>query len=329
MQLGMIGLGRMGGNIVRRLMKNGHSCVVYDKSTDTVRELAGEGAKPSRDLADFVHQLAAPRAVWVMLPAGKITDETVDDLNGLLSSGDIVIDGGNSFYHDDIRHAELLKPKGIRFVDVGTSGGVWGFERGYCMMIGGDKEVVDHLDPIFKTLAPGRGNIDRTPGREHRNPRAEEGYLHCGPVGAGHFVKMVHNGIEYGVMQAYAEGFDILRNVSSPAVPENRRYSLELPDIAEVWRRGSVISSWLLDLTAIALAQDAELSEFTGEVADSGEGRWTIQAAIEEAVPAEVLSSALYTRFRSRQAHTFAERILSAMRHEFGGHQEPGTMVGG
>jgi 6-phosphogluconate dehydrogenase len=328
MQLGMIGLGRMGGNIVRRLMKNGHSCVVYDKSPDAVRGLAGEGAKPSQNLADFVKQLSAPRAVWVMLPAGHITDETIVELSQLLSADDIVIDGGNSFYQDDIRHAELLKPKGIHFVDVGTSGGIWGFERGYCMMIGGDKKVVDHLDPLLKTLAPGRGNIDPTPGRDNRDPRAEEGYLHCGPVGAGHFVKMVHNGIEYGVMQAYAEGFDILRNVNSPAVPENRRYNLELPDVAEVWRRGSVISSWLLDLTAIALAGDPQLSQFTGQVADSGEGRWTIQAAIEEAVPAEVLSSALYTRFRSRQQHTFAERILSAMRHEFGGHQEPGTMTG-
>jgi len=327
MQLGMIGLGRMGGNIVRRLMKNGHSCVVYDKSTDAVHEFAGEGAAPSKDLADFVRQLTAPRAVWVMLPAGEITDATIVELGGLLAKGDIVIDGGNSFYQDDIRHAEMLKPKGIHFVDVGTSGGVWGFERGYCMMIGGDKAVVDHLDPILKTLAPGMGNIDRTPGRKGLDPRAEEGYLHCGPVGAGHFVKMVHNGIEYGVMQAYAEGFDILRNVNIPAVPENRRYKLDLPDIAEVWRRGSVIASWLLDLTAISLAKDPELSKFTGQVADSGEGRWTIQAAIEEAVPAEVLSSALYTRFRSRQDHTFAERILSAMRNEFGGHQEPGTIA--
>jgi 6-phosphogluconate dehydrogenase len=327
MQLGMIGLGRMGGNIVRRLMHHGHDCVVYDKSTDAVRGLAGEGAKPSRDLGDFVRQLQVPRAVWVMLPAGEITHGTIVELADLLSADDILIDGGNSFYQDDIRHAELLRPKGVHFVDVGTSGGIWGFERGYCMMIGGDKKAVDHLDPIFKALAPGRGNIDRTPGRDGREPRAEEGYLHCGPVGAGHFVKMVHNGIEYGVMQAYAEGFDILRNVNSPAVPENRRYKLELPDIAEVWRRGSVISSWLLDLTAIALAADPQLSQFTGQVADSGEGRWTVQAAIEEAVPAEVLSSALYTRFRSRQEHTFAERILSAMRHEFGGHQEPGTMV--
>jgi 6-phosphogluconate dehydrogenase len=327
MQLGMVGLGRMGGNIVRRLMQHGHSCVVYDKSAEAVRGLAGEGARPSRDLADFVVQLDAPRAVWVMLPAGEITHQTIAELNGLLSAGDILIDGGNSFYQDDIRHAEMLRPKGVYFVDVGTSGGIWGFERGYCMMIGGDKQVVDHLDPIFKALAPGRGNIDRTPEREARDQRAEEGYLHCGPVGAGHFVKMVHNGIEYGVMQAYAEGFDILRNVNSPAVPENRRYNLELPDIAEVWRRGSVISSWLLDLTAIALAHDPHLAMFTGQVADSGEGRWTVQAAIEEAVPAEVLSSALYTRFRSRQEHTFAERLLSAMRHEFGGHQEPGTIV--
>ncbi len=327
MQLGMIGLGRMGGNIVRRLMHHGHDCVVYDKSPDAVRGLAGEGAKPSRDLGDFVRQLQAPRAVWVMLPAGEITHGTIVELADLLSADDILIDGGNSFYQDDIRHAELLRPKGVHFVDVGTSGGIWGFERGYCMMIGGDKKAVDHLDPIFKALAPGRGNIDRTPGRDGREPRAEEGYLHCGPVGAGHFVKMVHNGIEYGVMQAYAEGFDILRNVNSSAVPENRRYQLELPDIAEVWRRGSVISSWLLDLTAIALAGDPQLAQFTGQVADSGEGRWTVQAAIEEAVPAEVLSSALYTRFRSRQEHTFAERILSAMRHEFGGHQEPGTMV--
>ncbi len=280
MQLGMIGLGRMGGNIVRRLMLNGHSCVVYDKSADAVRGLAGEGASPGKDLADFVRQLTAPRAVWVMLPAGEITDETIVELGGLLARDDIVIDGGNSFFHDDIRHAEMLKPKGIRFVDVGTSGGVWGFERGYCMMIGGDKAVVDHLDPILKTLAPGKGNIDPTPGRDGRDPRAEQGYLHCGPVGAGHFVKMVHNGIEYGVMQAYAEGFDILRNVTSKAVPENRRYQLDLPDIAEVWRRGSVIASWLLDLTAIALAKDPELSEFTGQVADSGEGRWTIQAAM-------------------------------------------------
>jgi 6-phosphogluconate dehydrogenase len=323
MQLGMIGLGRMGGNIVRRLMHAGHRCVVYDKSADAVRGLAGEGAAPSRDLADFVHQLEKPRAVWVMLPAGAITHGTIVELSGLMEAGDILIDGGNSFFQDDVRHAELLAEKRIRYLDVGTSGGVWGLERGYCMMIGGDKGAFEHLDPIFSTLAPGIGTIDRTPGREGHDPRAEQGYLYCGPAGAGHFVKMVHNGIEYGMMQAYAEGFDILRNVNSPVVPENRRYQLNLPDIAEVWRRGSVVASWLLDLTSIALAEDADLKEFTGNVEDSGEGRWTIQAAIEQAVPAEVLSAALYTRFRSRQSHTFAEKILSAMRKQFGGHQEP------
>jgi 6-phosphogluconate dehydrogenase len=323
MQLGMIGLGRMGGNIVRRLMRAGHSCVVYDKSADAVRGLATEGAAPSRDLADFVHQLDKPRAVWVMLPAGAITHATIVELADLLEPGDILIDGGNSFFQDDVRHAEMLNAKGIRYLDVGTSGGVWGLERGYCMMIGGDREAADHLDPIFAALAPGRGTIPPTPGREGRDPRVEQGYIYCGPAGAGHFVKMVHNGIEYGLMQAYAEGFDILRNVNSKAVPENRRYQLNLPDIAEVWRRGSVVSSWLLDLTAIALAEDAELGEFSGHVEDSGEGRWTIQAAIEQAVPAEVLSAALYTRFRSRQDHTFAEKILSAMRKQFGGHQEP------
>jgi 6-phosphogluconate dehydrogenase len=323
MQLGMIGLGRMGGNIVRRLMRAGHSCVVYDKSADAVRGLASEGAAPSRDLADFVHRLDKPRAVWVMLPAGAITHATIVELADLLEPGDILIDGGNSFFQDDVRHAEMLNAKGIRYLDVGTSGGVWGLERGYCMMIGGDREAADHLDPIFAALAPGRGTIPPTPGREGRDPRVEQGYIYCGPAGAGHFVKMVHNGIEYGLMQAYAEGFDILRNVNSPAVPENRRYKLELPDVAEVWRRGSVVSSWLLDLTAIALAEDSELGEFSGHVEDSGEGRWTVQAAIEQAVPAEVLSAALYTRFRSRQDHTFAEKILSAMRKQFGGHQEP------
>jgi 6-phosphogluconate dehydrogenase len=323
MQLGMIGLGRMGGNIVRRLMRGGHSCVVYDKSADAVRGLAAEGAAPSRDLADFVHQLDKPRAVWVMLPAGAITHQTIVELADLLEPGDTLIDGGNSFFQDDVRHAELLNAKGIRYLDVGTSGGVWGLERGYCMMIGGDREAADHLDPIFVALAPGRGTIPATAGRQRRDPRVEQGYLYCGPAGAGHFVKMVHNGIEYGLMQAYAEGFDILRNVNTPAVPENRRYKLDLADVAEVWRRGSVVSSWLLDLTAIALAEDPDLREFSGHVEDSGEGRWTIQAAIEQAVPAEVLSAALYTRFRSRQDHTFAEKILSAMRKQFGGHQEP------
>ena len=322
MQLGMIGLGRMGGNIVRRLMRDGHSCVVYDKSTEAVKGLASEGATPSNSLADFVRELVAPRAVWVMLPAGKITHETVVELSGLLAAGDILIDGGNSFFHDDIAHSDLLKAKGIRYLDVGTSGGVWGLERGYCMMIGGDKGAFEHLDPIFKALAPGVGTIDKTPSREGRDPRVEQGYLYCGPAGAGHFVKMVHNGIEYGVMQAYAEGFDILKGVNSPAVPENRRYQLDLADIAEVWRRGSVVASWLLDLTAIALAKDEALSEFVGNVEDSGEGRWTVNAAIEQAVPAEVLSAALYTRFRSRLEHTFAEKMLSAMRQKFGGHIE-------
>jgi 6-phosphogluconate dehydrogenase len=323
MQLGMIGLGRMGGNIVRRLMRAGHSCVVYDKSADAVRGLAGEGAAPSRDLADFVHQLDKPRAVWVMLPAGAITHQTIVELGDLLEPGDILIDGGNSHFHDDVRHAEMLNPKGIRYLDVGTSGGVWGLERGYCMMIGGDREAADHLDPIFAALAPGRGTIPATPGRQGRDPRVEQGYIYCGPAGAGHFVKMVHNGIEYGLMQAFGEGFDIMRNADSPAVPENRRYKLNLADIAEVWRRGSVVSSWLLDLTAIALAEDPDLKQFSGYVEDSGEGRWTIQAALEQAVPVEVLSAALYTRFRSRQDHTFAEKLLSAMRKQFGGHQEP------
>ena len=324
MQLGMIGLGRMGGNIVRRLIKAGHSCVVYDKSDDAVRGLASEGAAPSNDLADFVRQLEKPRAVWVMLPAGAITHNTIVELSDLLEAQDILIDGGNSFFHDDVAHAEMLQEKRIRYLDVGTSGGIWGLERGYCMMIGGDKEAFEHLDPIFKTLAPGIGKIDRTPSREGRDPRVEQGYLYCGPAGSGHFVKMVHNGIEYGVMQAYAEGFDILKGVNSPSVPENRRYQLNLADVAEVWRRGSVVASWLLDLTAIALARDEALSEFVGNVEDSGEGRWTINAAIEQATPAEVLSAALYTRFRSRQSHTFAEKILSAMRAEFGGHREPG-----
>jgi 6-phosphogluconate dehydrogenase len=323
MQLGMIGLGRMGGNIVRRLMRAGHSCVVYDTSAEAVRALGQEGAAASRDLADFVRRLDKPRAVWVMLPAGAVTHGTIVELSGLLDSGDIVIDGGNSHFHDDVAHAEMLREKGIRYLDVGTSGGVWGLERGYCMMIGGDSEAADHLDPIFAALAPGRGAIPSTPGRQGRDPRVEQGYLYCGPAGAGHFVKMIHNGIEYGMMQALAEGFDILRNVNSPAVPENRRYRLELADIAEVWRRGSVVSSWLLDLTAIALAEDPDLKEFSGHVEDSGEGRWTLMAAIEQAVPAEVLSAALYTRFRSRQDHTFAEKILSAMRKQFGGHVEP------
>ena len=323
MQLGMIGLGRMGGNIVRRLMRAGHHCVVYDKSADAVRGLAGEGAAPSRDLADFVGQLDKPRAVWVMLPAGAITHATVVELADLLEKGDTLIDGGNSFFQDDVRHAEMLNAKGIRYLDVGTSGGVWGLERGYCMMIGGDKDVVDHLDPIFAALAPGPGAIPVPPGRQGHDPRVAHGYMHCGPSGAGRFVKMVHNGIEYGLMQAYAEGFNILRGAASEALPTDQRFRIDLPDVAEVWRRGSVIGSWLLDLTAMALSEDPELAGYSGFVDDSGEGRWTIMAAIEEAVPAHVLSAALYARFRSREKEGFSDKLLSAMRHQFGGHVEP------
>jgi 6-phosphogluconate dehydrogenase len=322
MQLGVIGLGRMGGNIARRLMRAGHECVVFDRSAEAIKALAADGAKPVADLAGLVAGLTAPRAVWVMLPAGAPTEETVTALAGLLSPGDIIIDGGNSFYKDDIRRAATLEPKDLHYVDVGTSGGVWGLERGYCMMIGGTKAAVDQLDPIFAALAPGLGTIERTPGREGRDPRAEKGYIHAGPAGAGHFVKMVHNGIEYGLMQAYAEGFDILKNKDSTELPETERYSLDVADIAEVWRRGSVVSSWLLDLTAIALAENESLSNYTGSVADSGEGRWTIMAALEEAVPVDVLSTALYARFRSRQEHTFGEKLLSAMRNKFGGHIE-------
>lgn len=325
MQLGMIGLGRMGANMVRRLMRGGHECVVWDMSPENVKKLAGEGAVGADSLDDLIAKLNAPRAIWIMVPAGPATEKTVDDLRARLDSGDIIIDGGNSYFKDDVRRAHALKEKGINYVDVGTSGGVWGLERGYCMMIGGPEDAVRHLDPIFKTLAPGRGEIPRTPGREKIEGTVEDGYLYCGPSGAGHFVKMVHNGIEYGLMQAYAEGFDIFRNANSKELPEDIRYDLNLADIAEVWRRGSVISSWLLDLTAIALVEDPELANYSGFVQDSGEGRWTIQAAIEEAVPAEVLSAALYTRFRSRQEHTFAEKILSAMRQKFGGHLEPRT----
>lgn len=324
MQIGIIGLGRMGSNISRRLMKAGHSCVVFDANAAPREALAKEGAISTASLAEMVKSFGEkPRVVWVMLPAGRITEETVERLGGLLEAGDIIIDGGNSYYKDDVRRARALAEKKIRYVDCGTSGGVWGLERGYCMMIGGSKEAVDHLDPIFAALAPGLGTIPRTPGREGEDPRAERGYIHAGPSGAGHFVKMVHNGIEYGLMQAYAEGFDILRNKDSKALPEDERFDLNLPDIAEVWRRGSVISSWLLDLSAAALVKDPRLEQFSGFVEDSGEGRWTIEAAIEEAVPAEVLSSALYARFRSRQDHTFGEKILSAMRFGFGGHVEP------
>jgi len=324
-QLGMIGLGRMGGNMVRRLMNAGHDCVVFDHSEDSVKKLAAEGAVGARSLDEFVAKLTKPRAVWVMVPSGQATESTVEELGGLLEPGDTIIDGGNSYYKDDVRRSKPLQGKGIHYLDVGTSGGVWGLDRGYCMMIGGPKEAFDRLDPIFRALAPGKGNIDPTPGREHRDGHAEQGYLYCGPSGAGHFVKMVHNGIEYGLMQAYAEGFDIFRNANSKELDEGLRYDLDVADIAEVWRRGSVVGSWLLDLTSMALAENPSLSNYSGFVQDSGEGRWTVQAAIEEAVPADVLTSALYTRFRSRQTHTFAEKILSAMRQKFGGHVERAT----
>lgn len=322
MQLGMVGLGRMGGNMVRRLMRGSHKCVVSDLNPGNVRQLVGEGAIGSASLDEFVSKLTVPRAAWLMVPAGNPTEQTVLALAQRMSPGDVIIDGGNSYYKDDVHRAKELRQKGIHYVDVGTSGGIWGLERGYCMMIGGPEEVVRHLDPIFKTLAPGRGDLPRTPGRERVPGTAEEGYLYCGSAGAGHFVKMIHNGIEYGLMQAYAEGFDIFRNANSKGLEEGFRYELNLADIAEVWRRGSVVSSWLLDLAAMALVENPTLSNYTGVVQDSGEGRWTTLAAIEEAVPAEVLSAALYTRFRSRQGHTFAEKILSAMRQKFGGHVE-------
>ena len=334
MQLGMVGLGRMGANMVRRLLKEGHQCVVYDVSPKAVNELAEEKAVGSSSLQDFASKLEKPRAVWLMVPAAAV-DETIAGLLPHLEAGDILIDGGNSYYVDDIRRAKELAPKRIHYVDVGTSGGVWGLERGYCMMIGGKAEVVKHLDPIFAALAPGRGDIPRTRGREQIGGTAEQGYLHCGPNGAGHFVKMVHNGIEYGIMAAYAEGLDVLRGANvgkrKDAVdaettplrhPENYQYDFDLRDIAEVWRRGSVIASWLLDLTAAALLEDPALSKFSGRVSDSGEGRWTIQAAIDEAVPVLVLSAALYERFISRGEADFADKVMSAMRYEFGGHLE-------
>jgi 6-phosphogluconate dehydrogenase len=323
MQIGVVGLGRMGANIARRLMRNGHEVAAFDRDPRAVK--AVEGARGAFSLKDMIAKLTPPRSVWVMLPAGKVTDDTVLALREMLEAGDVVIDGGNSFYKDDIRRAHLLGEKNIAYVDCGTSGGVWGLERGYCMMIGGEAEVVRRLDPIFAVLAPGEGRIVQTSGREGRDPRVTKGYLHAGPVGAGHFVKMVHNGIEYGLMQAYAEGFDILRGRAGNALPQEERYVFDMADVAEVWRRGSVISSWLLDLTAIALAKSPELSEFEGDVADSGEGRWTIEAAIDEAVAAPVITSALYARFRSRIAHSFGEKILSAMRNEFGGHVESVT----
>jgi 6-phosphogluconate dehydrogenase len=321
-QLGMIGLGRMGANMARRLMRGGHQCVAHDRDAEAVRMMEREGAAGADSIPALIAQLAPPRVVWVMLPAGAATEETVSALAAALEPGDIVVDGGNSHFKDDVRRARELAGRRIRYADVGTSGGVHGLERGYCLMVGGDTAVFQHLEPLLRTLSPGRGAIARTAGRERLAGTAEEGYLHCGPVGAGHFVKMVHNGIEYGVMQAFAEGFDILRGAAGPTVEEQHRLDLPVADIAEVWRRGSVLGSWLLDLTAAALAEDPELSRYTGQVADSGEGRWTVMAAIEEAVSADVIAAALFARFRSRRDHTFAEKVLSAMRFQFGGHVE-------
>lgn len=324
MKIAMIGLGKMGANMTRRLINSGHEVVVYDLDPDNVKQLATEGAEGAFSLEELVNRLPAPRAVWLMVPAGDGVEKNVTALAELLEPGDTIIDGGNSYYKDDVRRAVMLKQQGIHFVDVGTSGGTWGLERGYSLMIGGEQNPVQRLEPIFAALAPGRGDIPATPHRNDSASTSEQGYLHCGPVGAGHFVKMIHNGIEYGLMQAYAEGFDILRNAASESLPEAFRYRFKCSEIAELWRRGSVISSWLLDLTAQALAEDPELSGYSGYVTDSGEGRWTVQAAVEEAVPAEVLTASLYARFRSRQQHTFGEKMLSAMRQQFGGHVEAG-----
>jgi 6-phosphogluconate dehydrogenase len=322
MRIGMIGLGRMGGSLARRLMRAGHETIVWDRDAAAIASLAADGATPATSLADLADQLGSEAIFWVMLPAGDPTETTVDELSRLAESGAIIIDGGNSFYKDDIRRAKSLAERGIDYVDVGTSGGVWGIERGFCLMIGGREETVRRLDPIFDALAPGIGEIARTPGRDDRDDRPERGYIHTGPPGSGHFVKMVHNGIEYGLMQAYAEGFDILKGKASDTLSEDERFTIDLPDVAEVWRRGSVISSWLLDLTAAALAKDHDLEGFSGSVADSGEGRWTLDAAMEEAVPAYVMSAALYARYRSRVESTFGDKLLSAMRFGFGGHVE-------
>jgi len=322
MDIGMVGLGRMGGNMARRLMQRGHRVVAYDRAAASVDALANEGAQAARSLAELVAKLSAPRAVWLMLPAGEITEQAVAELSLLLARGDLVVDGGNSFYKDDVRRAALLAPKGVDYLDCGTSGGVWGLERGYCLMVGGTPAAFARLEPALAALAPGQAGVEPSRGRAGRSSTAHLGYLHCGAVGSGHFAKMIHNGIEYGLMQAYAEGFDILKNASSEALAPELRYAMPLADLAELWRRGSVVGSWLLDLTAIALAEDEALGRYSGHVQDSGEGRWTVQAAIEEAVPADVLSAALYARFRSRQQHTYAEKLLSAMRYQFGGHTE-------
>ena len=325
MQLGLIGLGRMGGAMVRRLMNGGHDLVIFNRTAEKMKSFVENGAIGTASLEELVGKLAKPRVVWIMLPAGEVTEKTMLDVAENLDEGDTIIDGGNSNFKDDVRRANLLKEKGIRFLDAGTSGGVWGEKRGYCLMVGGDESAFKKIEPVFKTLAPERGEVEESKGRENFASTASEGYLYCGKAGAGHFVKMVHNGIEYGMMQAIAEGFDIFKNANKDTLPAERRYDLNLPDIAELWRRGSVVSSWLLDLTALALAENQDLADYSGYVEDSGEGRWTIEAALEEAVPAEVLTSALYTRFRSRQEHTFAEKVLSAMRRQFGGHLEPKT----
>jgi 6-phosphogluconate dehydrogenase len=325
MQLGMVGLGRMGANIVRRLMKRGHECIVYDMQPESVKALEREGARGASSLDDFVQKLRVPRAAWIMVPAGSPTEEIVNALGERCQGGDVLIDGGNSYFKDDVRRAYGLATKGVHYLDVGTSGGIFGLERGYCLMIGGPKSAFERLKPIFQALAPGKDAAPPTPGRAAESGTADEGFLYCGPSGAGHFVKMVHNGIEYGLMQAYAEGFDILRGAAGAGVPAGQSYDFDLPEIAEVWRRGSVVGSWLLDLTASALAENPELGTFSGSVSDSGEGRWTIQTAIEEAIPAPVLSASLYTRFRSRVEHSFGEKVLSAMRHKFGGHVERAT----
>jgi 6-phosphogluconate dehydrogenase len=322
MQIGIIGLGRMGANMARRLMRGGHSVVVYDLNQESVAKMVKEGAGGAANFMELAKQLEKPRAIWLMVPAGPATEGTIEQLKQVLEAEDVIIDGGNSFYKDDVRRSQSLQRQGVHYLDVGTSGGVWGLERGYCLMVGGNQQAAKRLEPIFETLAPGQGDVPPSPGREKFNSTAHKGFLYCGPSGAGHFVKMVHNGIEYGLMQAYAEGFDIMRGASANDLPEGYRYDFNSADIAELWRRGSVIGSWLLDLTAIALAEDPALDRFSGFVQDSGEGRWTIQAAIEEAVSAEVLTAALYARFRSRREHTFAEKMLSAMRNKFGGHIE-------